>query len=77
HALLVALRKLPVPMVVRPAIGVGQGWREPSFFVVGPTLAETDALAQQFQQKAYVHGLGNGYARLRLCSDSPPHGQAG
>jgi hypothetical protein len=77
HALLIALRKLSATAAIRPAIGIGQGWREPSFFVVGPELAETDALAQQFQQNAYVHGLADGYARLRLSSDRPPHGQAG
>lgn len=77
HALLAALRKLSGVIAVRPAMGVGRGWREPSFFVVGPTLSDTDALAQQFRQNAYVHGLGNGYARLRLCGVSPPHGQAG
>ncbi|WP_233843094.1 DUF3293 domain-containing protein [Dyella sp. 2HG41-7] len=77
HALLAALRKLSGLISIRPAVGVGEGWREPSLFVVGPTLADTDALAQQFRQNAYVHGLGDGYARLRLSSDSPPHGQAG
>ena len=77
HALLTALRKLPSAIAIYPAIGVGQDWREPSFFVVGPELAETDALAQQFQQNAYVHGLAQGYARLRLTSGEPPRGQAG
>lgn len=77
HILLAALRKLPSTIAIYPAIGVGQDWREPSFFVVGPELAETDALAQQFQQNAYVHGLADGYARLRLTSGEPPRGQAG
>lgn len=77
HALLAALRGLPATRVLRPAIGVGEDWREPSLFVVGPSLAETDALAQQFQQNAYVHGLADGPARLRLASDQPPRGQAG
>ncbi|GLQ95267.1 DUF3293 domain-containing protein [Dyella acidisoli] len=77
QALLAALRRLLTTIAVRPAIGVGKGWREPSFFVIGPSLAETDALAQQFQQNAYVHGLADGYARLRLSSDQPPRGQAG
>lgn len=77
QALLAALRRLPAILAIRPGIGVGQSWREPSFFVVGPTLAETDALAQQFWQNAYVHGLAEGYARLRLTSDQPPRGQAG
>ena len=77
QALLAALRHLATTLAIRPAIGVGQDWQEPSFFVVGPTIAETDALAQQFQQNAYVHGLAEGYARLRLTSDQPPRGQAG
>jgi hypothetical protein len=75
--LLAILCRLPSTRVVRAAIGVGDAWREPSLFVVGPTLAESDALAQQFQQNAYVHGLGDGHARLRLTSGEPPRGQAG
>jgi hypothetical protein len=77
HSLLDALRGLRATQLIRPAAGVGEGWREPSFFVVGPELADIDALAQQFQQNAYVHGLADGYARLRLSSDEPPRGQAG
>jgi hypothetical protein len=77
QALLVALRKLPRTTCIRPGVGVGDAWREASLFVVGPNLADIDELAQQFQQNAYVHGLGLGYARLRLSSDRPPHGQAG
>lgn len=77
HALLAALRKLRNTLFIRPAIGVGREWREPSFFVVGPLLAEMDGLAQQFRQNAYVHGLAEGYARLRLTGDEPPRGQAG
>lgn len=77
QALLAALRKLPSTLAIRPAIGAGQDWREPSLFVVGPELVQTDALAQQFQQNAYVHGLAGGNARLRLTSGEPPRGQAG
>jgi hypothetical protein len=77
QALLVALRRLPRTTCIRPGVGVGDAWREASLFVVGPNLADIDELAQQFQQNAYVHGLGHGYARLRLSSDRPPHGQAG
>ncbi|MFC3653924.1 DUF3293 domain-containing protein [Dyella humi] len=77
QALLGALRRLAATPTICPAMGVGRDWREPSFFVVGPTLAETDALVQQFRQNAYVHGLADGYARLRLTSDEPPRGQAG
>ncbi|RUL79815.1 DUF3293 domain-containing protein [Dyella choica] len=77
QALLAVLRKLPSALAIRPAIGVGGNWHEPSLFIVGPVLAETDALAQQFLQNAYVHGLADGYARLRLTSGEPPRGQAG
>lgn len=77
QALLIALRGLPQTTCIRAGLGVGSAWREASLFVVGPNLADIDQLAQQFQQNAYVHGLGNGYARLRLSSDRPPHGQAG
>ncbi|GAB2570237.1 DUF3293 domain-containing protein [Dyella jejuensis] len=77
HALLSALRGLLQTVDIRLGIGVGGHWRETSFFVIGPDLAAIDELAQQFRQNAYVHGLGNGYARLRLASDRPPHGQAG
>ena len=77
QALLAALRQLPAMVALRPAIGVGPGWREPSVLAIGPALAETDALAHRFRQNAYVHGLADGYARLRLSSDQPPRGQAG
>ena len=77
QALLAALRDLPRISCIRPGLGVGDDWREASLFVVGPDLAAIDQLAEQFQQNAYVHGLGKGYARLRLSSDRPPHGQAG
>jgi hypothetical protein len=75
-ALLGALRGLRRTLYIRPGLGAGRNWREPSFFVIGPELEEIDGLAQQFQQNAYVHGLGAGAARLRLISDKPPHGQA-
>ena len=77
QALLAALRKLQSTRLIRAAMGVGPSWRESSLFVVGPSLEEMDALAQQFRQNAYIHGLGEGYARLRLSSDQPPRGQAG
>ena len=77
HNLLDALRCLPRTLYIRPGLGAGNNWREPSFFVIGPDLAEIDLLAQQFHQNAYVHGRGEGAARLRLTSDREPHGQAG
>jgi hypothetical protein len=75
--LLDALRRLHGTRLIRPAIGVGAQWREPSLFVVGPALADMDALAQQYRQNAYVHGLADGHARLRLSGEEPPRGQAG
>ncbi len=36
-------------LYIRPGLGVGDNWREPSFFVVGPDLTEIDQLAQQFR----------------------------
>jgi hypothetical protein len=77
QSLLVAIRELRQTICVRPGMGVGENWREPSFFVVGPDLFETDRFAQQFRQNAYVHGLGTSPARLRLTGGSTPHGQAG
>ena len=50
-----------------PAIGIGvDGWHEPSLFVVGPSVRTLDVLAAQFGQSAYVYGVGNAAARLRL-----------
>lgn len=77
RALLTALQKLPATAAIYPGLGVGLHWRESSLFVVGPTLGDTDALAQQFHQNAYVHGLADGCPRLRLTSHRPPRGQAG
>ena len=63
--LLAALRGLP-GISVRPAIGVGNtGWSEPSLFVVGADTVALDPLASQHGQRAYVHGHGDGTARLR------------
>ena len=77
QALLAALRRLPCTQDIRAAVGVGSGWREPSLLVIGPPLAEIEALAQQFQQNAYLYGHADGCARLRLTSGEPPRGQAG
>ena len=50
-----------------PAIGIGvDGWYEPSLFVVGPSCATLDVVATRFGQAAYVYGVGNAPARLRL-----------
>ncbi|CAM5270947.1 DUF3293 domain-containing protein [Rhodanobacter lindaniclasticus] len=63
--LLAALQALP-EVTVRPAIGVGNtGWSEPSLFVVGADANALDLLARRHGQRAYVHGQGDGSARLR------------
>lgn len=60
-----ALQQLP-NTVVRPAIGVGSDWHEPSLFVIGADTADLDTLARQHRQHAYVHGCADGPAVLRL-----------
>ncbi|MET3654130.1 DUF3293 domain-containing protein [Dyella japonica] len=68
HALLAHLRALPETMAIRPGVGVSGdgGWKEPSFWVVGPTAATLDPLARRFGQLGYVHGEGASPAQLRL-----------
>ncbi|RDI99671.1 DUF3293 domain-containing protein [Dyella solisilvae] len=72
QALLTNLRALADVQAIRGAAGVGQDgqWREPSLFLLGPKQEALDRLAQRFGQHAYVHGRGDGVARLRLL---PPH----
>lgn len=54
-------------IAVHAAIGVGgDGWKEPSLFVIGPDPDLLDRLAQRFGQNAYVHGRGHAAAQLRL-----------
>jgi hypothetical protein len=68
--LLDALRSLP-GVAVYPAIGVGtSGWSEPSLFAVGADGATLDALARQHGQLAYVHGVADGPAELRLLNST-------
>ncbi|WP_445143904.1 DUF3293 domain-containing protein [Dyella sp. Tek66A03] len=65
--LLDALRYQPETIAVHAAIGVGgDGWREPSLFVIGPAPDLLDRLAEHFGQHAYVHGQGQAPAQLRL-----------
>lgn len=65
--LLRALRGGPGTVAVHAAMGVGGDgrWREPSLFVVGPDVRQLDPLALRFGQNAYLHGRGDGLARLR------------
>ncbi|MHB1271584.1 MAG: DUF3293 domain-containing protein [Rhodanobacter sp.] len=63
--LLAALRASPHAVAIRPALGVGEGWREPSLFVTGLDTAALDALATRHGQLAYVQGEADSPARLR------------
>lgn len=63
--LLTALRALPATGAIRPGIGVGNGWREPSLFAIGPGVETLDRLARFHEQHAYVHGRARETARLR------------
>lgn len=65
--LLGALRRQPETLAVHAAIGVGgDGWKEPSLFVIGPAPDLLDRLAERYGQNAYVHGQGQAPAQLRL-----------
>ncbi len=68
HGLLNALRALPEAVAVYPGMGVSRDdqWKEPSFWVLGPSMATLDALGRQFGQWAYIHGEGDSPAQLRL-----------
>ena len=66
--LLAALRALPAIVAIRPALGVGSNWREPSLFVLGLDTAALDSLARDHAQRAYLHGCASGSTQLRwLC----------
>jgi hypothetical protein len=60
-----ALRQLP-NAIIRPAIGVGSDWHEPSLFVIGTDTAALDTLARRHRQLAYVHGESGTPALLRV-----------
>jgi hypothetical protein len=63
--LLAALQASPSTVAIRPALGVGKDWREPSLFVTGLDTAALDALALRHGQLAYLHGESGDPARLR------------
>lgn len=46
------------------ALGMGQGWREPSLFACGIPCETLDALMQRFEQAAVVCGHGHAPAAL-------------
>ncbi|TAM57903.1 MAG: DUF3293 domain-containing protein [Rhodanobacter sp.] len=68
--LLAALRASPGCVAIRPALGVGDRWREPSLFLIGLDTAALDVLAARHGQLAYVHGEAGGPARLRWLQGS-------
>jgi len=52
---------------VHPALGCGtDGWREPSFWIVGIAPATLQQLGERYGQNAWLSGHGAGTAGLRL-----------
>ena len=52
---------------IHPALGIGtEGWREPSFWVVGITSEALERLGERYGQNAWLFGHGAGAAELRL-----------
>jgi len=52
---------------VHPALGIGtEGWREPSFWIVGITPDAMERLGDRYGQNAWLVGHGAGKAELRL-----------
>ena len=61
------LRALPETLSIQPGCGIGtSGWREPSLFVIGPSMDALDTLARRYGQNAYLQGRGQAAAQLRL-----------
>jgi len=77
--LLSHLRALPETLSIRPGIGVAADgrWREPSWWVIGPSIPALDALARRFGQFGYLHGQAGAAAQLHLLPpdiSEPPFG---
>ncbi|HEV2621728.1 MAG TPA: DUF3293 domain-containing protein [Frateuria sp.] len=52
---------------VHPALGMGtDGWREPSFWIVGIDAQKLERLGDRYGQNAWLSGHGSGVAQLRL-----------
>ena len=52
---------------VHPALGKGtDGWREPSFWIVGIAPDALERLGDRYGQNAWLSGHGAGVAKLRL-----------
>jgi hypothetical protein len=54
-------------VAIHPAYGVGtEGWREPSFWLVGIQRAQLDELGKRYRQRAWLYGVGADPAQLCL-----------
>lgn len=54
-------------LTIHPALGIGtEGWREPSFWIVGIGPEALEQLGLQYGQNAWLFGHGAGVAELRL-----------
>jgi len=52
---------------IHPALGMGtEGWREPSFWIVGIAPEALERLAHRYGQNAWLFGHGTAVAELRL-----------
>lgn len=52
---------------IHPALGVGaNGWREPSFWIVGIAPGTLERLGERYRQNAWLAGRGAGAAALRF-----------
>ena len=51
-------------LAIRAGAGVGDGWREPSLFVVGPDQPAMATMARKYEQHAFLHGNRLGPAHL-------------
>lgn len=68
--LLEALRAMPQVRQLAAAVGGGiDGWREASFWVVGPEIASMLALATRFRQHAILAGRCDAPAALHWTPD--------
>lgn len=54
-------------LAIHPALGLGtEGWREPSFWIVGIAPDALERLGERYGQNAWLFGHGAGVAQLRL-----------
>lgn len=54
-------------LVIHPALGIGtDGWREPSFWIVGIDADALERLGERYGQIGWLQGHGTAAAQLRL-----------